>query len=270
MRNYPDPAEGLQVEHADGVLSIRLDRPDRRNAVTDDMVLTLIDLIEVAGSDTSVRVIHLSGTGDHFCSGFDLSLRGGTTDERPRTGATQRQMRWHVNRLIPSMLETQTPIVTSVKGWAIGLGMNLALASDFVVAADDARFWAPFTQSGFTPDSGASWLVPRLVGVTRAKEMLMLGEQISGARAAEWGLIHRAVPDGQVDAEAAALVERLAGSATVAVGLAKLLVQRALTVDLARHLEDEALAIELSSRSDDFHESNRARRDKRDPGFTGT
>lgn len=269
MRDDPKLVDGLVVERDCGVLTLRLDRPERRNAITDDIVLGLIDLIEVAGSDESVRVVHLRGTGDHFCSGFDLSLRGGA-DAKPRVGSTQRQMRWHVNRLIPTMLETQTPIVASVRGWAIGLGMNLALASDFVVAADDARFWAPFTGSGFTPDSGASWLIPRLVGVARAKEVIMLGEKISGAQAAEWGLIHRAVPSGDVEAEAAALVEQLAASATVAVGLSKLLIHRSLTVDLTRHLEDEGLAIEVSSRSEDFHEASRARKDRRDVDFTGT
>lgn len=268
MKHYPGQVDGLVVEHNDGVLSIRLDRPDRRNAVTDDMVLALIDLIEAAGSDEVIRVIQLTGAGEHFCSGFDLSLRDGSGD-RPRTGATQRQMRWHVNRLIPTMLETQTPIVTAVKGWAIGLGMNLALASDFVVAADDARFWAPFTGAGFTPDSGASWLAPRLIGVARAKEMIMLGRRISGARAAEWGLIHAAVPEGDVDATTNELVAELSRAATVAVGLSKMLIHRGLTVDLARHLEDEALAIELSSRSEDFHEAARARSERRDPVFRG-
>ena len=110
LRTYPEPIDGLSTDHDGPILRLRIDRPERRNAITDDIVLGLIELIEVAGSDESVRVIHLSGTGEHFCSGFDLSLRG-NTDDKPRTGATQRQMRWHVNRLIPSMLETQTPIV---------------------------------------------------------------------------------------------------------------------------------------------------------------
>jgi 2-(1,2-epoxy-1,2-dihydrophenyl)acetyl-CoA isomerase len=273
MRSYPSAVDGLVVAQDGGVLRVRLDRPDRRNAITDDMVLALIEVVEVAGSDERVRVIHLSGTGDHFCSGFDLSRRGGSggggSEERPRAGATQRHMRWGVNRLIPALLETQTPIVTTVKGWAIGLGMNLALASDFVLAADDARFWAPFTGAGFTPDSGGSWMIPRLVGVARAKELLMLGRKVSGADAATWGLIHRAVPIAEVDTAAEVLVGELAASATVAVGLTKLLIHRSLTVDLARHLEDEGLAIELSSRSEDFHENSRARRDQRPPEFRG-
>jgi 2-(1,2-epoxy-1,2-dihydrophenyl)acetyl-CoA isomerase len=269
MRDYPAPVSGLVVEHVDGVLRLRIDRPERRNAITDDIVLALTQIIEVAGSDESVRVIHLSGTGDHFCSGFDLSLRGGTA-EKQRVGSTQRQMRWHVNRLIPTMFETQTPIVTSVKGWAIGLGLNIALASDFVLAADDARLWAPFTGSGFTPDSGSSWMIPRLVGVARAKEMILLGRKVSGSTAADWGLIHRSVPVDEVDVAAAELAAELAQAATVAIGLAKSLIHRSLTASLEHHLADEGFAIELSSRSDDFKEAGRAGREKRPPEFTGT
>ena len=285
-KDYPAVPDGLVVEHDGPVLRLRLDRPERRNAVTDEIVLALIETIEAAGTDDAVRVIALSGTGEHFCSGFDLSERrperarsaeaeatqkavGGDELERPRVGGTQRHLRWHVNRLIPTMLETQTPIVTAATGYAIGLGLNLVLASDFAVVSDDARLREPFVSMGFTPDSGASWLVPRLVGVARAKEMLMLGRDVTGVQAAEWGLVHRAVEERAVPHAAEALVQELANAATVAVGLTKLLVQRSLTVDLERHLGDEALAIELASRSHDFQEFGRARREKRDPDFEG-
>jgi 2-(1,2-epoxy-1,2-dihydrophenyl)acetyl-CoA isomerase len=268
MKEYPAPPEGLVVERGGPALRLRLDRPDRRNAVTDDMVLALIETIEAAGSDESIRVIVLSATGENFCSGFDLGQRGGE-EEKPRAGSTQRRMRWQVNRLIPTMLETQTPIVTAARGWIIGLGLHLVLASDFAVVAEDARLCAPFTTMGFTPDSGGSWLIPRLAGVVRAKEMIMLGHEVSGAQAAEWGMVYRAVPAADVGTVADALIEELASAATVAVGLSKLLIHRAMSVDLERHLADEALAIELSSRSEDFHEHARARREKRDPKFQG-
>jgi 2-(1,2-epoxy-1,2-dihydrophenyl)acetyl-CoA isomerase len=137
------------------------------------------------------------------------------------------------------------------------------------VVADDARLRAPFTAMGFTPDSGATWLLPRLAGVARAKEMILLGREINGARAAEWGLVHRAVPTGDVTAAVEEVVAELASAATVAVGLAKLLLHRGLTVELERHLEDEALAIELSSRSADFREHARARKERRRPEFEG-
>ena len=254
MKDYPEPPAGLAIEH-------------------DGNVLALIDTIEAAGSDESVRVIALSGTGDNFCSGFDLGQRGQRDGKSAagaaRAGATQRRMRWQVNRLIPTMLETQTPIVTAAHGWVIGLGLHVLLASDFAVVADDARLRAPFATMGFTPDSGGSWLIPRLAGIARAKELIMLGREVSGAQAANWGMVHRAVADAQLDATAGDLVNELASAATVAVGLSKLLIHRGLTVDLERHLADEALAIEVSSRSDDFHEHSRARREKRDPKFEG-
>jgi len=268
VKDYPEPTDGLAIAHDGAVLRVRLDRPERRNALTDEMVLALIETIEAAGSDESIRVIALTGTGDDFCSGFDLGQRG-TGKEKPRAGATQRRMRWQVNRLIPTMLETQTPIVTAAKGWVIGLGLHLVLASDFAVVADDARLRAPFATMGFTPDSGGSWLLPRLAGVARAKEMIMLGHDVTGAQAAQWGMVHRAVPTAQVDTVASDLVDELASAATVAVGLSKLLIHRGLDVDLERHLAEEALAIELSSRSDDFHEHARARREKRNPKFEG-
>lgn len=268
LKDYPDPVDGLQVVRDGDVLRLRLDRPKRRNAMTDEMVLALNEIVDVAGSDESVRVIHLTSEGEHFCSGFDLGLRGSAAGKQ-RVGSTQRQMRWHVNRLIPSMLECQTPIVTTVRGWAIGLGLDIALASDFVIAADDARFWAPFVGAGFTPDSGASWMLPRLIGVARARDMLLLGRKVDGATAAAWGLIHDAVPESELDAAGDALVAQLATSATVALGLAKLLLHSSLSTDLHRHLADEGFAMELSSRSDDFKEGGRATRDKRPPDFQG-
>jgi 2-(1,2-epoxy-1,2-dihydrophenyl)acetyl-CoA isomerase len=268
VKAYPTAPSGLIVDHDGPVLRLRLDRPERRNSLTDPIVLALIDTIDAAGSDEDVRVIHLAGSGEHFCSGFDLGERT-PGPERPRVGSINRRMYWLVNRLIPTMLHTQTPIVCTAQGWVIGLGLNLVLASDFAVVADDARLWAPFTTFAFTPDSGASWLLPRLAGVTRAKEMLMLGTKVSGAEAAEWGLVHRSVPAADVHDAGEALVQRLAKAPTVAVGLTKLLIQRGLTVDLDRHLADEGFAMELSSRSEDFKEHGRSAREKRDPEFGG-
>ena len=268
MKPYPTIPDGLVVDHDGPVLRIRLDRPDRRNSLTDPIVYALVDLVQSAGSDESVRVIHLSGTGGNFCSGFDLGERAPGGD-KPRVGSIHRRMQAHVNELIPAMLHTQTPIVTTAQGWVIGLGLNLVLASDFAVVANDARLWAPFTTFGFTPDSGASWLLPRLAGVARAREMLLLGTKVSGADAAAWGLVHDAVPAAEVEPAGEALVQRVAALPTVAVGLTKLLIQRGLTADIDRHLDEEGWAMEVSSRSDDFKEYGRAAREKRDADFRG-
>ncbi|WP_420431649.1 enoyl-CoA hydratase/isomerase family protein [Candidatus Poriferisocius sp.] len=268
MKPYPTPPDGLHVVSAPPILTLTFDRPQRRNSLTDEIVLALIDTLEAASADEEVRAVVLNAVGDNFCSGFDLAGRAGS-GSRPRPGSISRRMPYLVNRLIPVMLEVQVPVVCAVRGWAVGLGLSLVLASDFAVAADDARLRAPFTSMGITPDSGSSWLLPRLAGVARAKRMLMLGEEVSGAEAAAWGLIHRAVPVGQVDAEAVALAARLAASATVAVGLAKTLIHRSSGRSLEAHLGDEAFAMELSSRSADFREWAESRKEGRPPDFTG-
>ncbi len=268
MKPYPEVPDGLVVEHDGAVLRIRFDRPARRNSLTDPIVYALVGTFEAAASDESVRVIHITGMGEHFCSGFDLGERTPGPD-RPRVTSISRRMNAHVNRLVPVMLTTQTPIVTSARGWTIGLGLDILLASDFAVVSEDARLWAPFTTYGFTPDSGATWLLPRLVGVARARDMLVLGTKVIGTEAGQWGLVHSAVPDGDLDAAADDLVGRLAAMPTVALGLTKLLIHRGLTADVDRHLADEGFAMELSSRSDDFKEYGRASREHRDPDFTG-
>jgi 2-(1,2-epoxy-1,2-dihydrophenyl)acetyl-CoA isomerase len=268
MKPYPEIPAGLVVAHDGPVLRLRLDRPQRRNSLTDPIVYALVDLIDSAGGDESVRVIHLTATGDHFCSGFDLAERAGGSD-KPRTSSIHRRMNGHVNKLIPTMLTTQTPIVCSARGWIIGLGLELVLASDFAVVADDSRLWAPFTTFGFTPDGGASWLIPRLAGVARARDMLMLGTKVPGATAREWGLVHQSVPAADVDAVSQELVDRLAAAPTVALGLTKLLLHRGMTADIHRHLDEEGWAMEVSSRSEDFKEYGRATREKREPKFRG-
>jgi 2-(1,2-epoxy-1,2-dihydrophenyl)acetyl-CoA isomerase len=268
MKPYPEIPTGLDVVHDGPALRLRLNRPDRRNSLTDPIVYALTGIVEAAASDESVRVIHLEAAGDHFCSGFDLSERG-TGPERPRVGSIERRMQGHVNRLIPAMLTCQTPIVCTARGWVIGLGLNLLLASDFAVVQDDARLWAPFTTFGFTPDSGATWLIPRLAGVAHARDMLMLGTQVSGSEAATWGMVHQSAPSVELESASQELVDRLAAAPTVAIGLTKLLMHRGLTSDIDRHLIDEASAMEISGRSEDFKEYGRASREHRGPRFTG-
>jgi 2-(1,2-epoxy-1,2-dihydrophenyl)acetyl-CoA isomerase len=268
VKPYPAVPAGLKLEHDGPVLRLRIDRAARRNSITDPIVYALTDTVDAAASDESVRVIHLEGEGEHFSSGFDLAERT-PGPERPRVGSVHRRMNAQVNRLIPAMLTCQTPIVCTARGWVIGLGLDILLAADFAFVANDARLWAPFTEFAFTPDSGASWLIPRLAGVARAREMLLLGEKVSGADAASWGLVHRAVPNDELDAASRALVDRLATAPTVAVGLTKLLLHRALASDLTSHLADEAWAMEVSSRSEDFREYGDASRDKRAARFTG-
>lgn len=268
MTSY-DSTPGLLAALDGGVLRLTVDKAEKRNALDDDVVAALIDHVDRAGRDEAVRCIVLSGSGDHFCSGFDIVSRNAGGGARPRVGSIQRRLPSQAHRLVPMLLEVQTPVVCVVRGWAAGIGLNLALAADVTVAATDARFWAPFVERGFTPDSGATWMLPRRVGEVRARDMLLLGRVVDGSEAAEWGLVHRAAPPAELDGVAAEVVDRLASSPTVAVGLTKWLLHAGRTAPLHDHLRDEAFAMELSSRSEDFKEGLAAFKEKRPPEYRG-
>jgi 2-(1,2-epoxy-1,2-dihydrophenyl)acetyl-CoA isomerase len=261
--------DGIGVHHEDGVLRVTLKRPERRNALDDAMVARLITTVEAAGQDEAVRVILLRAEGEHFCSGFDIVARNAPDGGRPRVGSIQRRLPAQAHRLVPLLLSVQTPVVCEVRGWAAGVGLHLALAADFAVAAADAHLWEPFSARGFTPDSGGTWLLVRRVGEVRARQMLLLGRPVTGTEAAAWGMVHRSVPGAELGAAADELAAELASGPTVALGLTKLLLHRAGSADLESQLRDEAFALELSSRSEDFKEGLAAFTAKRPPRFGG-
>ena len=192
--------DGLRVDLGDDtILRLTIDRVEKRNALDDGMVAAMIAAVDSAGRDEAVRAILICGAGEHFCGGFDIVARNAArSDRKPRVGSIQRRLPSQAHRLIPLLVSVQVPVVCSVQGWAAGIGLHLAVAADFTVAAEDARFWEPFSERGFTPDSGGTWLLPRRVGEVRARELLLLGRRLSGQEAAEWGLIHRAVAGAEV------------------------------------------------------------------------
>jgi len=261
--------DGVLVAHDDGVLRLTINRPARKGSLDPDSVRCMIETLEAASTDESLRVILLTSSGDDFCSGADWVARNRESDQKPRTGAIQRRTPVQAHRLIALLLEVQLPVVCAVRGWAAGLGCQLALAADFTVAADSSRFWLPFTKRGFTPDSGATWLVPRLIGIARAKELLLLGRPIDAADAATWGMIHRAVPADELDDAVNGLVSELRSSATVAIGLTKRAIHAGLDGGIVEAMEHEALALELSSRTADFREGLSAFTERRDARFEG-
>jgi len=262
-------SEAVRFETREGVLRITLDRASHKNALTPASVRAIVDALEAAASDDSLRAVLLAANGADFCAGADVVAANAGGGEKPRVGNLQRRTALQAHRLIEVVTSIQLPVVCAARGFAAGLGCQLALAADFCVAAETATFWEPFVARGFTPDGGATWLLPRLVGVARAKELLLLGEKLSGAQAAQWGMIHRAVPDAEVESAADALAARLAQGATVAIGLAKSCIQSALTLPLDEAMAKEALALELSSRSADFREGLAAFRERRDPVYKG-
>ena len=262
---------GVVVDHTDGVMTLTLDRPHRKNALTSEMVAVIADSVRAASADDTTRVILIRGAGADFCSGIDLAQSNdvGAEPSKPRAGHLQRRLSTGAHDMIMAIDAAQVPIVAAVRGWAAGVGNMLALSADVVIADTTARFWVPFVPKGFTPDSGTTWLLPRLVGLARAKEMVLRGTPVDAARAESWGLISRCVEPDELEAAAAEVVDELRSAATVSIGLARQLLHQNLTVNLPAALHNEALHEELAVRSDDFKEGMRAFAEKRPPDYTG-
>jgi 2-(1,2-epoxy-1,2-dihydrophenyl)acetyl-CoA isomerase len=262
-------ADGSLTTSRDGpLLRLTLDRPSHRNSLSHNMIDAFVAALTEAATDNMLRAIHIRGAGDDFCAGADW-VATNSDDARPRTGDLVRRIPHTAHRVIELLHSIQLPVVCSVRGFAVGLGCNLALAADFTVAATDAVFWEPFAARGFSPDSGATWLLPRLIGLTRAKRMLLLGDKVSAADAADWGLIHQAVDEAELDRAAEGLLARLAAGPTVALGLAKQAIHYGQHATLTQSMTQELFALELSCRTKDFKEGLAAFRERRPPQFHG-
>ena len=266
---------GLVVTLEGAVLRVMLARPEKRNALDDVMVLGFVDALTIASTDDRVRAVLIDCAGDHFCGGADIVARNRGDDgndksaKRPRVGGIQRRLPTQAHKLIALLCEIQVPVVCKVRGFAAGIGLSIALAADFTIASEDATFWEPFARRGFTPDSGATWLLPRRVGEMRARELLLLGTEFSGTEAVAWGAIHSAVPADDLDGAVSDLVTNLASGPTITLGLTKWLLHSGRDASLDQHLHNEAFALELSSRAADFREGFAAFREHRPPRFEG-
>lgn len=263
-------AQGSVAAHREGgVLRITLDRQSRRNSLTHMMIQSLVDVLSDAATDYSLRAIHIRGAGDHFCAGADWVATNSADGKRPRTGDLVRRVPHAAHRVIELVHTIQLPVLCSVRGWAAGMGCNLALAADFTVATSDAVFWEPFMDRGFSPDSGSTWLLPRLIGVARARRMLLLGEKVDATDAADWGMIHQAVPAADFETVVEELLARLADGPTVAIGLTKQAIGFGQGATLGESLTQELFNLELSCRTSDFKEGLEAFRQRRAPQFRG-
>ena len=258
----------MTTSRADATLRITIDRPAHRNALSHQMIDDLVSALTAAARDDSLRAISIAGAGDDFCTGADW-VATNDSGRRPRTGDLIRRIPHTAHRVIELVATIQLPVVCAVRGWAVGLGCNLALAADFTVADTGATFWEPFLSRGFSPDSGSTWLLPRLAGLTRAKRMLLLGEKVTGAEAVDWGLIHIAVPGDEVDSAAEELLARVAAGPTVAIGLTKQAIAYGQHATLSQSMNQELSNLELSCRTSDFKEGLAAFRERRDPDFKG-
>jgi 2-(1,2-epoxy-1,2-dihydrophenyl)acetyl-CoA isomerase len=258
--------EAIQFTIENQVAWITLNRPDARNAVNDAMREELLSVLGDARSNPDIRAVVLTGAGKGFCTGADLSGRGAGPSG---PGAAREMMRTRSQRLIRAVWELEKPVVAAVNGVAAGLGAHLAFASDLILAAADARFIEVFVRRGIAVDAGGAFLLPRLIGLAKAKELVFFGDDLSAEDALRIGLINRVVAADQLLHAAREWAERLAQGPTYAIGMSKHLLNRSLESDLETALDEEAFAQCLVTQSEDTKEGMRAFAERRQPKFTG-
>jgi 2-(1,2-epoxy-1,2-dihydrophenyl)acetyl-CoA isomerase len=258
-----------------GVCWITLNRPEAGNAITPDMRDRMVTWLEEASDDLAVRAVVLIGTGEKgFCTGADLRTMP-TPPHRPAgaparaVGDAARQIRTGWQRLISALLDCEKPVIAAVNATAAGGGMHLALACDLVLAAEEAKFIEVFVRRGIAPDAGGAYLLPRLIGPQRAKELFFFGDDLPARDAERLGLVNRVVPRAQLPTVAAEWAARLAAGPTKAIGATKYLTNRSLESDRATALWDEAVAQELVVGSEDCREGLAAFAERRTPSFKG-
>jgi len=255
----------------DHVARLTLDRPDAKNALTVEMRDEIVARVQEARADPAVRALLITGAGDAFCAGMDLSASTMVKAAEPdfETRSTAEALRVGVQRFIHELWTLDKPSVAAVNGAAVGPGAHLALACDFVLVHEDTRFLWTFARWGLVVDAGGAYLLPRLVGLPRAKAMVMLGDGARGAEAVDLGLAYRCVAKDELGAAATDLAARLAAGPTRSLGLSKRLLNTSFETSLERSLELEGAYQSLAATSPDLVEGMAAFRGRRDPDYTG-
>jgi 2-(1,2-epoxy-1,2-dihydrophenyl)acetyl-CoA isomerase len=257
-------------EVRDGIARITLNRPAVANALAPEQRDQLIGLFQAYSRDPGVRVVVLRSTGRHFCAGADLQrISQSRSADASHVGAGTDRIRTGALRLISSVIDCAKPVVCAVNGTAAGLGLHLALACDLVVAGASARFFEPFVLRGLVVDSAGAYLLPRLIGLQRAKELAFLGGKLDAAQAHQYGMVNRVVPDEELETATQALAAQLAVGATSAIGFSKRLFNSSFEGGREQLFLLEAMSVEMQSRADDVTEGVTAFTEHRDPHFTG-
>lgn len=246
-----------------GVTTITLNRPDRFNAFNNEMSFELQDALKAVKRDKDCRVVVLTGEGKAFCSGQDLK------DIEGATRSLSDSLYKRYNPIIKAMRSLNKPIICRLNGVAAGAGCSLALASDFIIASDQAKLIEVFVNVGLVLDSGSSYFLPRVVGSNRAFELATMGSKVSAQQAKEWGMINRVVPDDQLDEEVAQVVGYYVNAPTKAISMMKQMLNKSFHSDLNEMLQYEAYCQEIAGFSSDYKEGVTAFNQKRKPEFKG-
>ncbi len=254
----------LLYQKNQSILTLTLNRPDVFNAFDDTQSYELQDALKAAHRDQEIRVIVLTGAGKAFCSGQDLkAISGG--GKRDLSESLYKRY----NPIIKAMRAMPKPIICRLNGVAAGAGCSLALASDIIVAAENASLIEVFVNVGLVLDSGSSYFLPRLVGSARAFELSTMGNKVSAQQAFDWGMINKVVPAEQLDDAVAVYTQYYANAPTKAIALMKKMLNKSFNSDLDTMLEYEAYCQKIAGNSSDYQEGVTAFNEKRKPSFTG-
>lgn len=263
-QRYVCRMETLKVERNDAVVTITMNRPEKKNAINEKMWEELFATFREIRDNTADRAVVLTGAGGAFCSGADLS--GRNEGPRPHGLASMRK----VNEVIMTLHELPQPTIAKVGGVATGAGCNLALGCDLIVASNEARFSQIFVRRGLSVDAGGTWLLPRLVGLHRAKELALFGDIISAADAKEMGLVNRVVAAADLDGFVDDWATRLAAGPPITMAQTKRMLNASIQGTMADSLHAEAAAQTVNFATNDTTEAIAAFLQKRAPAFTGT
>ena len=255
----------ILVEKSDAVVTITLNRPEARNALNLEMREEVARVLDELAKDGSIRVVVLTGAGGNFCAGGDLKMLGA---KRLSPAEANERMEL-LSAMVLKLVNFPAPTLALVDGFAVGAGCNLALACDLVIATDRARFGQSFAKVGLIPDGGGTYVLPRLVGLAKAKELVFTAELIDAQEALRIGLVNRVVPSDRLAAQADALIKAILAGPPKILALAKQLLNRSLTLKLAEALEMEAAGQAFCLGTEDHQEGLRAFLEKRPPRFTG-
>ena len=254
----------IEVTRADAIATVTINRPQRKNAVTGDMWAQLAETFRSLAADADVRCVILTGAAGEFCSGADLAAREGSGRPVHQLAAMR-----SVNDAALALHRMPQPTIAKVRGVAVGAGCNMALGCDLVVASQNARFSEIFAKRGLSVDFGGTWLLPRRVGLHRAKELALFGDIISVADASEMGLVNRVLPDSELDAFVDGWARRLAAGPPIALALTKRMLNNAMNVTMEEALDDEGAAQTVNFGTKDTIEAMSAFTEKREPKFKG-
>jgi 2-(1,2-epoxy-1,2-dihydrophenyl)acetyl-CoA isomerase len=261
-----DPLETLIVERDGGVVTVTMNRPQKKNAANGTMWRELEATFAEVAADRDVRAMVLTGAGGAFCSGADLGDAG---DVAGRPGDPYLVQMRALSDVALRLHRIPKPTIAKVRGVAVGAGMSMALGCDLVVASEDARFSQIFSRRGLSVDFGSSWLLPRLIGLHRAKELAFLADIIGAEEARAIGIVNRVVPDGELDAFVAGWAGRLAAGPPLALSMTKSMLNQSFHLGMDEALEEEARSQAVNFASADTAEAIAAFIQKRDPVFEG-